>query len=344
MPATGGTVVTKRINRIEMTPPEQDPWRYYPDDGPIEDLLERSIVAMEQALGGRAGQRCFEGTARYDSLSLMGPPGRLQGGLHCVGRLFPILHRIPDHTPEYPCAFFARLGRVINLQEDVPFEARFGREPSGRWWLSTRFGGTERLDAAVWQPRHTHTLQPVHWSALKDRYLAARESSERGQLSMMGLRLESIDDLFWSVIQPEQHRDPGAGLARFLTAPDEFGLAFVCYYLDAVGALSQVYLRGVPHFTTQLALTLATPRIPADEPLLIIADRRTTRPFPLSSARPVEVQGTAYGTTIGEILLADPDFSRIWAHGWLAAHPMDVAKIGPAFERLAEMQQSLAGG
>ena len=74
----------------------------------------------------------FQGQARF-SPSLVGPPGRLHGGLHAYARIFPILERLEAHrnVQTFPCRIVLGLYRPLPLDESVTFAGSYSRTSAG---------------------------------------------------------------------------------------------------------------------------------------------------------------------------------------------------------------------
>jgi len=310
-------------------PPEKYPWGDISSWKPLDTLVDDSLLSMEELGRQPDGIHRFRGEMKFAHQALMGPPGRLQGGLHCVARIFPLLRRISvhEHASTFPCRIYVRLEKGLPLHETVPYEANYFRSDGGVWWINSRFCGTDKLDAGAWSVGDNHLLDPTHWTAWRDRFAVASKNPSRQMSQVMATEYEHADDLFWTITDPGKVRMPGSMLRLFEAGEGYFSVAFICFYLDIIGALSKALEGYRPQFTTQVALEISQEKVPVGEPLIVIADRSSRRPAEHSRARPVEVNGELQGTTIVQTLLASRDFSKVYAHGWVATHPIDTKKI-----------------
>lgn len=310
-------------------PPEKNPWGDTTGWKPLDTLVDDSLLSLQEGSRRSDGIHRYHGEMKFAHPALMGPPGRLQGGLHCVARIFPIVRRIGhhEHADTFPCRIYVRLEKGLPLNETVPYEANYHRNPDGSWWITSRFCDTDRLDAGAWSVGRSPLLDPAHWESWKARF--ERAATDPGQKSMRIMSTEYLfaEELFWTVIDPAAPAAPGTMLKLFEADGGHYSVAFICFYLDIIGALSKAVDGFNPQFTTQVALEISQERIPVNESLLIIADRGTRRPAEHSRARPVVINGEEQGTTIVQTLLASRDFSRVYAHGWVATHPIDTKKV-----------------
>ncbi|MCB0220204.1 MAG: hypothetical protein KDH09_10955 [Chrysiogenetes bacterium] len=304
-------------------PPEFDPWAAMKDVPPLDVLFDQSVQHVRELDPHPDGRRRFEGEMEFGHMALMGPPGRLQGGFHCVARLFPVLSRISGHDESrtFPCGINVRLLKPVPLFKKVAFEAKY-KDEGDRWWLTTRFAGSERLDAAAWSLESSASFDPSQWESWKKSYERAEASPGKQTRVIMGLPYVESEDLFCAKVRGVG-ADEQSDVQRFRTEDGHLSLPFLCYHLDVIGALAFAFERECPHFTTQVSLALSGEVIPHDETLLCLTNRKTMRPDAFSTARPLEIKGKEVGTQFIEVLLANEDFSHIYAHGWVAAHPMD---------------------
>ncbi len=328
-PPFGGALKT-------FAPPPEDFWTGSPHAGPLDTLVAQSV--LDARVEDFAGGRRLAGRMNFSNPTLTGPPGRLHGGLHCVARIFPPLSRLrPDLSDgAYPLAIQVKLGKAIPMAQDVDFRAETASLPGGRWWMASRFLSSERLDAAAWAllPEDLFAgsiVPPGALSRWKERYQAALAGNEPRRQRFFGVDYAGTGDLFWA-------RIPAAGdlsrdfLKRFSAGEGFYGPAFACLHLDNTGAIATAIEAMNPHFTTRLALKFAQARIPAGAPLLFLADRAGRAPEPFATARPVVLGGRSYGTIRTEVLLAAADFSRVYAWGYVSAHPIDYAKMAAALQ------------
>lgn len=324
-------------------PPAEDPWTFLPQTDPLDDLVDKSVCSVKSAGEPHGEMSFFEGSMKFDNMALMGPPGRLQGGLHCVARTFPILHRIETHKKKrmFPCAINVRLAKAIPLFQEVPFTATYSEGENG-WWLTSRFLKTDRLDAAAWQLPNRPLLSETEIARWKAAHRQALEEKTRQEVRIMGLDYVGTSELFWGIVPAGSPHDKKSPVHRFLTREGKLSLAFLCYHLDIVGAIALAVQLQQPRFTTHVALTIAGDTIPTDETLLFIADRSSEEPDKHSKARPVTIRGEKYGTSILETLLVNESFTKVYGHGWVGSHPIDIERMMKLRDNF--IAQNMAGG
>lgn len=324
----------RNVTVTQLTPP----WEKHTCSESLDRLIEESLQQLERSSPTPAR---YKGQMKFDNLALMGPPGRLQGGLHCVGRLFPILRKISEHPDEqtFPCAFYTRLGRAIPLFEEIDFTATYHSTTEQEWRLTTRFQGTDRLNAALWSIKNRDLLSPDAWRPWQERFEAACNSDKREDLVLFGTSYQRTEDLMWCSFGPNPDDTELKSLQRFAVSDSDYGLAFVCYHLDILGALAQrKTMEWTPHFTTHVSLALAGDRVPRDRKLIAIADRSGMRPDPLSALRPVSINGQERGTTTTGVLLTDETFSTVYAYGWVSVHPISSERMSSLVEKFQKSQ------
>ncbi len=152
-------------------PPEKNPWGDAAGWKPLDTLVEDSLLSMKELERSPDGIHRFRGEMKFAHQALMGPPGRLQGGLHCVARIFPLLRRISihEHASTFPCRIYVRLEKGLPLHETVPYEASYQRSKDGSWWITSRFCDTDKLDAGAWSVGNSPLLDSAHWAPWRDR-------------------------------------------------------------------------------------------------------------------------------------------------------------------------------
>lgn len=330
---------SSKITTHQLTPP----WEKHLCSDSLDRMLDQSLQQFEPGVRSRAS---YEGRMKFDDLALMGPPGRLQGGLHCVGRLFPILRRIAEHRDKetFPCAFHANLGKAIPLFETVTFTAEYHSSEKPGWALTTRFMETDRLNAALWSMSNRTLLSPDAWLDWRRRYEEQRDSPERENLILFGTNYQRTEDLMWCTFGPNSENAHTRAQDRFAVDEGSYGLSFVCYHLDILGALAQRRAtEWSPHFTTHVSLALATERLPRDRKLLAIGDRSGLRPSRLSRLRPVHVDGEMRGTTTTGVLLTDESFSTVYSYGWVSVHPISHERMSSLIEKFKAIETGRSG-
>ncbi len=308
----------------QIGPPPSDLFADLTDIPSTDDLLAGSLTRYSRpdpATGYSQGQ------ARFDDLSLVGPPVVLQGGLHAVARWLPLVSRFREPGTLYPCAAAMSVGRSIPLFEDVNVESWYSGQGDS-WCIATRFADSDRLTGCAWSIAADGPeldLDVDHWQGLLDE----AESDPTAQpYTIMSLPYSGTEKLFWSRVnmQAEAVRTPG--LRRFIVN-DRLSLAFVAYYLDNVAVISRATMLRNPFLTTQIGIAFATDQIPANQELLLMADRTSIRPASLQVGRPVELDGRTVGSETVDMILASGDLATVYARGFLTMHPMDRSVFKP---------------
>lgn len=306
-------------------------------ESPPTDQLVSQVLADDWDGGSDlAAGKPVSGEMLFDHVGLRGPPGRLHGGLHCLIRTITILRRIPrDAGVElFPCAINVGLGAALPLGKSVPFEARFHKTRSGEsgegWWFTSRFKETDRLQAAAWSITEDEILAPEALARWKKRYERAHKSEQMKVLRTVGLPYYGTDDLCWCASnKPASEGGESYDVMRRFVAHEGFyGTSLICAYLDNAGALTRAaYDTMTPHFTTRVSLKIAQPYIPLSERLLFLGDRAGRVPAKFSRARPITLAGREEGTETSEVLMVSDDFSKVYAHGWVDTHPIDIKRL-----------------
>jgi hypothetical protein len=245
----------------------------------------------------------FEGRLRAGP-ALLGPPGRVHGGLHPVLRLLAPLERLTGRagTSRGPIALECALYRALPLEAPVPFEGTLERRGDG-FRLFTRFAETERLDgwARSVDPAEA-AIDPAPWREALAEDLAAPEEQTfmaRGTVPMrIGTRLVSMtmDEAFFA--PPDQE------LRRYRREDGALDAPFITVALDMLGACAAGFAWRTHLFTTRLDLVLVREPPRSAEPLLVLGDRRSIGPRAGSTLPAVEVNGVSRGESEVPVILA----------------------------------------
>jgi hypothetical protein len=299
---------------------------------PIHDALSRLIIEYDEARQPR-GEIHARGSMVFGS-ALEGPPGRLHGGHHAFVRTFPILERIGAHDPSrtFPCSVDVVLGRGLELEHEVPFEASYRSTCSG-WELETRFHGTDRLVARAMSIPD----RPLLDASELDRWRSLYEEAQPGDDSfrMFGFTVHLSKNLVWLESHDPLRTLPESQHAALVDSKGELGAAFISTQLDTVGATARGVVMRHPHFTKHIRIDFGTRAIPQETHLICMADRTRLEEVADSESDPVEIKGRVYGTARTPVALVDAGFERTFATGWVTVHPVDPAK----FEALQRMRK-----
>lgn len=306
-------------------PPPDDLFAKQSDVPAVDALLAQSVKSLVELPALRAGQRRFQGQMNFDHVALVGPPTRLQGGLHGPGRTYTILDAIAhhNHATTFPSGYSVRIGSGIQLFKPVSFTAEYQSSAAG-WQLATKFEDSDKLAGLAFSLAPTHPVfSPDILNSWRGRYEAAKPSAGES-IRILSIPHFATPELFWAEFDFQQLFGAAPGLRRFTQDGESVGLSFMTFYLDNVAILSQATLLQNPMFTIQIGIAFRTGQIPSRQKLLILADRRNVASPPFPTAKPVLVRGREEHSRIVNVILTDADFTTIYAHGWATGHPMNI--------------------
>lgn len=306
-------------------PPPKDLFASQADLPATDALLEAAIKTITPASSPRAGVSRYVGQANYDHATLVGPPTRLQGGLHGPGRTLALLPRIAEHHAglTFPCAYSIRIGAGIKLFENVPFVADYEQSDSA-WWLATRFANSDKLSGMAWSLTAAHSvLSAADLPVWQQRYQRALKLVPQAR-DVLNIPHYDSDDLFWAEFDLPRLFSQFPGLRRFSADGQTVGTAFMTYYMDSVAILSQAVKLLNPMFTIQMGVAFAQATISTDRKILILADRANTQEAPLSTAKPLLINGQFVSSRIIQVICTNSEFTQLYARGWATGHPMDL--------------------
>lgn len=270
--------------------------------------LRRDLAAAVTSLstepdGSFSGAACF-------GPALIGPPGRLHGGLHAYVRTLQLLDAVLPGTVG-PKRLWLDLLKAIHLEQPVPFS---GQATGGDdWRLTTRFLDSDRLRAGV-------ARGGTAPEGLLERFAALR-AADTGQVSFMAANTVPVRSGS-ALISMEAERpgllDHGDPLNRFLTPDGAADAVWMCGALDFLAAVVQGFGWHRHVLTVRIELTLAAERIAG--PVLLLGDRKTW-PDPRVSLPRVEVNGEMKGPHAVSVLLTEPTLSEAYAWGEITLQP-----------------------
>ena len=205
----------------------------------------------------RTGERVhYTGQMSFDHTTLVGPPTRLQGGLHGPARLLTVLDAIEAHDTEtsFPSGYNLRIGRGIRLFEPVDFTAIY--HPGPDWLLETRFDDTDRLTGTAFALPTSHPAFATDQLAPWRKVYTEANTGKPEELQILSIPHKISGPLFWAEFDVPALVEAMPGLGRFLLDDDHVGPAFLSYYLDNVAILSQATQLNNPMFTIQFAMAV----------------------------------------------------------------------------------------
>ncbi len=290
--------------------------------GIVEEALARAIVHID------AHEHCevtvFEGMARFESV-LVGPPGRLHGGLHLAARTFSVLAALDRHAkaPACPTEITLSLGKPIPLLDDIGFDGALVTNGAS-FTLETRFLESARLMATA---RSLSAFTPPAWLDDEARRTLERQLGEDArQIRVFGVPFSMSDALAY-VSLPVGCHDDTHDFSRYLLPDGRLGPTWLCAALDTLAAVG-LGLRWDNHlFTTRASLTFDALPITHDETLVLIARLDHAVPVVDSAMASVTINGRELCTTRVPVLFAKRDGLVPIAWGEFELHPVDPTRF-----------------
>lgn len=268
-----------------------------------------------------SGRRTFRGTI-HAAPTLVGPPGRLHGGMHPAVRLLAPLERLEGRAllDGAPLALALRMRKAILLDTTVPFEGSIETSADGRKLLRTRFDGDDRLDGTLVTPAPGDSASALaRFAALYDEDLRGPELERtRGHGSLdtrVGERLVSarLDAAFWS--------ESGVDYGRYLGPRRTIDPVFTSVVLDVIGAYTLGVEVRTRLYTTRFEFVVhGTAK--ADDGVFLLLGDRATEDVADSTIAKVDVGGKLVGERQVSVILADERFERALGYGRVALVPL----------------------
>lgn len=259
------------------------------------------------------GALLVSGRMRFGT-SLVGPPGRLHGGLHAYARTLAVLDRIPAHDPRttYPVRLDLALYRPLPLDESVDFHARYARDERG-YELVCDHAEREKLRAIATPARD---VDPgLAW--FRSAYERVRSRPPLHTITAHRDVPVAVHDELLAVELTPAVRGGSPSLARFVGDDGVLGAPVVCVALDLLGAVTQGYAWQSRIFTARIDLVLTAASFASERPLLALSDRRS-EPDAEARVRPAALRdGTLVPPTKVRVLLTDETVSEALAYGTL---------------------------
>ncbi|MFO0695957.1 MAG: hypothetical protein U0230_20510 [Polyangiales bacterium] len=276
----------------------------------------------------------FRGTMFFTD-ELLGPPGRVHGGIHPLVRTLPILARLRgDAGAPTRVRIDAALQKGLPIGDLVEFDGTY-RDENGGFRLETRFLGSERLRATATVPTAADLPQGEALERWRLLFEKAQKEEER-TMRVIGVKYHLTDSLVWLDLRTFDEVDADAHLRRALLPNGGVGLAALSTQLDAIGATGRGARMRHPHFTKHITLSFDLEGLEPGTPLLLLADRTTI--VEDETSEKVEIKGERFGTATVEVAAVDADFRRCFCHGFVTAHPVDPERFA-GFEEMRKLRQ-----
>lgn len=271
----------------------------------------RRFDVVDTPEGKRVSGSVFAGDA------LVGPPGRVHGGLHAVLRLIAPFEKLVGGSPR-PLTVRLDLLRSMPLGEELPFEGRLS-EQDGRPRLETRFRDTDRLlgDATLLAP----DAPRPELSALREAYKRDLETPPIATIRVRG----SVDTRIGErlvVVEVNERFDavPDHDLARYRAPGGQLDTVFAAVGLDLLGATVGGFEWRNHLYTSRLTIDLfETPE--RAEGCLLIGDRTAMTPRADSVLPGLELGGVLRKETDIPVYLVDAAVERVYASGVVTVYP-----------------------
>jgi hypothetical protein len=289
---------------------------------PSEDRahIRRDLAAIVESIESHRepdGVEIVRGRMRFGP-SLVGPPGRLHGGLHAYARTLALLERLPSHDPAttYPVRLTLGLYRPLMLEESVAFGGTYRRDERG-YELVVDHAENEKLRSIA---RPASDVDPcLAW--FREAYTRVRDREPIRRVEARGVPLEIHEEVFVMRVTDALRNDPAQSLARFALEDGAIDAPVICVALDVIGAATQGYGWYSRIYTARMDLVLTRPSIPTGVELIALSDRRGAVDLE-ARARPAALSdGTIAPPTKIRVLLPDSSVFEAFAYGTLTLVP-----------------------
>lgn len=259
--------------------------------------LDQVVHSLQTTADGQ-----FSGDAHFGS-SLVGPPGRLHGGLHAYTRLLSVWAALDGALPDF-VRLELDLLQPLRLDTRSPFRGSFDGSV-----LQTTFLEDRRLSG-----RATRLSSLPAGPSTRLRTLLV-DNPLQMQLDAAGTVPVELGQSVAAIRAPSPAAaDRGNTLARYLTLDDSADAVWACTALDLLAAVVQGVAWQSHVFTVRMDLSIATH--PTDRSVCLLADRTTTpdslvRLAPVSKGGPMKVA----------VWMGDADLHTTYAHGDITLYP-----------------------
>lgn len=273
--------------------------------------LERAITSFTVT-----SEDAFEGEVLPDAL-LVGPPGRLHGGLHPAVRVFAPLERLGVSKTK-PLHVSLSLRAAIPLGTATPFTGTLARRDDAFLFRSS-FGTAGRLTA---EARSELVDAEGGLAAFREEHRACLDVPERKTILARGSVPMRIGEKTVQVVMDEAFFEKPSEVSAYRARDGAFDEASAGVVLDLLGAVAVAAVQKTSLFTTHLALDFHVRAIPRGTALLGLSSIARTEPDLTSGVKPVDVRGTLVPPTRVRVLLADAALETAFVSGIVTVVPV----------------------
>ena len=252
---------------------------------------------------------------------LVGPPGRLHGGLHPMVRLFAPLTAL-GVSESRPLHVALSLRAAIPLGVETPFTGTLDEDASGLR-VRTHFGHEGRLDAEA-----STSLRDAALGLFAEEYRACLEGPEVKRILARGSVPLRIGTKTVSAVMDAAFFATPSEVSAYRAPNGTFDEAFAGVALDLLGAVAVAVVHKTHVFTTHLSLDFHVRKVPAGTSLVALSSIVRAAPDTTSSVKPVEVNGVLVPPTCVPVLLADASLSTPFVSGTVTVVPVRDARVG----------------
>jgi hypothetical protein len=273
--------------------------------------LESAIARFQKTEGN-----AFEGVVT-PAPELVGPPGRLNGGLHPALRVFAPLARL-GFSATRPLNVSLSLRAAIPLEVATPFTGEAHDDARGFVFRSS-FG----LDGRLLASASSVLADPEGGlGAFRDEHAVCTELPELKTILARGSVPMRIGQKTVQVSMDEAFFEKPSEVGAYRTRDGAFDDASAGVVLDLLGAVAVAAVQKTSLFTTHLELDFHVRSIPRGTALLGLSSVARTEPDTTSGVKPVDVRGTLVPPTRVPVLLADASLETAFVSGFVTVVPV----------------------
>lgn len=253
---------------------------------------------------------------------LVGPPGRLHGGLHPMVRLFAPLTAL-GVSESLPLHVELSLRAALPLGIETPFTGtRTRTEDASGFRVETHFGDEGRLDAEA-----NTSLREAGLEVFVEEHRACLEAPEIKRILARGSVPLRIGTKTVSAVMDAAFFATPSEVSAYRAHDGTFDEAFAGVALDLLGAVAVAVVHKTHVFTTHLSLDFHVRKVPAGTPLVALSSIVRSAPDATSSVKPVEVNGVLVPPTRVPVLLADAALTTPFVSGTVTVVPVRDARV-----------------